>query len=236
MDYAHSMALVKMVLKPFVDHFVKISSAGLENIPRRGPFVLVSNHRSDLDPLIIGSVVPRYVAWIADSFLFNIPFVSQLLKQLGAIPISAQRREQLRAFRRSNEILRAGQPVGIFPEGHNSIVRGAGRALGKFQGGFAELAVTHGTPVLPVTVVPIEEEIRPLKIPRFLTEWLKLPADVAATRQRLVYHRVHVQIGRRIDTARYSGGLCGKAAKGDLARLVSDTRIAIGETFRQAAP
>jgi 1-acyl-sn-glycerol-3-phosphate acyltransferase len=221
-----SMALAKMVLKPVIDHFVKISSAGLENIPRRGPFVLASNHRSDLDPLIIGSVVPRYVAWIADSFLFKIPFVGNILQQLGTIPISTCRREQLHAFRRSHEILRAGQPIGIFPEGHDTIVRGSERILGKFQGGFAELAIRHGIPVLPVTIVPIEEESHPIQIPWFLKDWLQLPEDVAQTRQRLIYRRVHVEIGRRIDTTGYS--------RGTATRLVANTRITIGETFRRA--
>lgn len=228
-----SMAFARMLLKPVVERYVNISSSGIENIPRSGPFVLVSNHRSDLDPLIIGSVVPRYVAWIADAFLFNIPFVSAFLRQLGVIPISKQRGEQLGAFRRSREVLRAGQPVGIFPEGHDTIVGGA-RRLGRFHRGFAELAALSHTPVLPVTVIPLEEEVRPLRVPDFLRAWLKLPEDVAQIRNRLQYRRVHVEIGRRIDTTAYAGGLCGKAPRADLSRLVSDTRVAIGDTYRRA--
>lgn len=223
----HSMALVKLMLRPVVDRLMKISVSGIEYIPRRGPFVLVSNHRSDLDALVIGSVVPRYVAWIADAFLFAIPFVSLILRQLGAIPISAGRREQLRAFRRSREILRAGHAVGIFPEGHDTIVHGSGPKLGRFHGGFAELAVANRTPVLPVTLIPVEEEIQPFNIPEFLKDWLKLPADVAGTCQRLVYRRVHVEIGRCIETADYAD------MRGEKVRLISDTRMMIGETYRQ---
>lgn len=223
-----SMAFLKFLLKPVVDRFVKISVSGIENIPRRGSFVLVSNHRSDLDALVIGSVVPRYVAWIADAFLFRIPFVSLVLRQLGAIPISPGRRLQLCAFRRSQEILRAGHAVGIFPEGHDTIVHGSGRKLGKFHGGFAELAVANQAPVLPVTLMPIEENMRPLNVPVFLKDWLKLPVDVADTCHRLVYSRVHVEIGPRIETSRYA------QMRGDKTRLISDTRLMIGETFRRA--
>ena len=229
-----SMAFARTLLKPLVDHLIQISVSGIENIPRRGPFVLVSNHRSDLDPIIIASVVPRYVAWIADAFLFNIPFVSTVLRQLGAIPISNRRREQLYAFRRSREILRAGQPVGIFPEGHDSIVRGAQLKLGRFHSGFAELAVQGQVPVLPVTVIPLEEDARQIRIPELIKDWLRLPPDVAATRQRIVYSRVHVEIGRRIDTSAYAGGLCAKARKTGLSALVSRTRLAIGRTLYRA--
>lgn len=223
-----STALLRPLLKPIIGRFIKISVSGIENIPRRGSFVLVSNHRSYLDPLVIGSVVPRYVAWIADSFLFNIPFVSLALRQLGTIPISTCPREQLRAFRRSREILRAGHAVGIFPEGHDTIVQGSCLKLGRFHAGFAELAVANKTPVLPVTLIPVEEIIHPFTVPDFLKTWLRLPADVAGTSRRLVYRKVHVEIGRRIDTADYPD------IHSDLPRLVSDTRIAIGDTFRQA--
>lgn len=230
-----SMAFARTLLKPLVDRLIKISVSGIENIPRRGPFVLVSNHRSDLDPVIIASVVPRYIAWVADAFLFNIPLVGTVLHQLGAIPISSRRREQLHAFRRSREILGAGQPVGIFPEGHDSIVRGARLKLGRFHSGFAELALQGHVPVLPVTVIPLEENARQIQIPDFVKAWLHLPQDVAATRQRIVYSRVHVEIGRRIETSPYAGGLCGKARKTGLFELVSRTRIAIGKTLYRAA-
>jgi len=226
-----SMALIRLVIKPIFERFVKITSAGLGNLPQSGPFVLVSNHRSDLDPLVIGSVVPRYVAWVADAFLFNIPVMSGILRHLGAIPISARRQEQLRAFRRSREVLRAGHPVGIFPEGHDTIVRGGDRALGSFHAGFAELAVANRAPVLPVTVIPVEEELRPLAIPAVLKNWLHLPEDVAQAHDRLVYRRVHVEIGRRIDTSAYYGGVCGKAARADITDLIIQTRLAIGESF-----
>lgn len=221
-----SMALVKFLIRPVIDRLMKISVSGIENIPRRGAFVLVSNHRSDLDALVIGSVVPRYVAWIADAFLFSIPLVNLILRQLGAIPISPGRREQLCAFRRSREILRAGHAVGIFPEGHDTIVHGSGPKLGKFHGGFAELAVANRTPVLPVTLIPVEEVIQPFNVPDFLKDWLKLPGDVAGTCQRLVYRRVHVEIGRRIEVADYAD------LRTDKARLISDTRMMIGETYR----
>lgn len=229
-----SMAFARTLLKPLVDRLIKISVSGIENIPRRGPFVLVSNHRSDLDPVIIASVVPRYVAWVADAFLFNIPFVSTALRQLGVIPISHRQGEQLHAFRRSREILRAGQPVGIFPEGHDTIVRGSQLRLGRFHSGFAELAVQGKVPVLPVTVIPLEEDARQIQIPAFIKDWLRLPPDVATTRQRIVYSRVHVEIGRRIETSAYGKGLCGKARKTGVSELVSRTRIAIGETLYRA--
>lgn len=229
----HSMALIKMLVKPILEHFVQISVTGIEHIPRRGPFVLVSNHRSDLDPLVIGSVVPRYVAWIADSFLFNIPIIGMVLRRLGTIPISVCRHEQLKAFRSSRQVLRAGQPVGIFPEGHESIVRGSRRRLGKFHYGFAELASVNKAPIIPVTVIPVEEEIRPLSIPDFVKDWLELPPDVASTHQRLVYRQVHVEIGQRIDTRPHASGVFGAVHKGHLANLVSQTRIAIGNSLRR---
>lgn len=233
---SRTMALLKMLLGPVVGKFVKISAEGLENIPRRGPFVLVSNHRSFMDPIVITAVLPRYVAWVADAFLLNAPLIGSLLHRIGVIPISQERRDQLRAFRQSREIFRAGHAVGIFPEGHDSIVTANHTKVGRFHAGFAELALTNAVPVLPLTVLPVEERAHILTIPRYLRQLLRLPADVTAEQISLTYSKVHIEIGKHIDISPYMTAepIRHRTRNSGVSRLVMHTRLQIGETFRRS--
>lgn len=206
-EYLNTSAIIKSILTPLVRLAMDITVSGRENVPVGTPFILISNHRTDMDPLIIADIVPRYIAWIADSFLFNIPVIGNILASMGTIPISSGRKDQLVAFKNSGTMLNSGGAVGIFPEGHDTILKGASNSLGTFHSGFAEMALRFQAPVLPVTIIAEQEIFHPLVVPDFIKNWLSLPPDVAAVKSRTMYRKVHVKIDPVIPVSPYLSAL-----------------------------
>src|SRR5512143_3170391 len=92
---------------------------GRENVPSTGGVILASNHASYLDPPLVGTGIGRRVNFMAKEELFNRPWKRFVLSNWKAIPV---RREQLdKAVLKSVlERLRAGEVVGLFPEGTRS--------------------------------------------------------------------------------------------------------------------
>lgn len=124
---------------------------GLENIPKQGGLVLVSNHISYWDPVIIGCAVPRLrqVFFMAKAELFKVPLLGYLIRKLGAFPISRGGFDRS-AIRTALGHLTDGEIVGIFPEGTRNKTR---EEMLEPHLGAAMLATRAGVPVLPVAVI-----------------------------------------------------------------------------------
>lgn len=120
---------------------------GPTELPPGEGLILVSNHTSYLDPVIIGCVFNRRVFYMAKAELFQIPGLSWIITKLGAFPVQRQGVDRY-AIRRALELLAAGEVVGIFPEGTRS---STGEVL-KPHLGAALLAAKGGMPLLPVAV------------------------------------------------------------------------------------
>jgi 1-acyl-sn-glycerol-3-phosphate acyltransferase len=124
---------------------------GDERIPRTGPFILVSNHCSNLDPEILGWAVGyrtgRLIHWMAKSEMLRWPVLGWLASQSGVYFV--RRGEGDRAAQRfSLEALAGGRPIAMFPEGTRS--RDGRLKAGK--PGAALLAMRSGAPLLPVGI------------------------------------------------------------------------------------
>lgn len=135
---------------------------GAENLPRSGPFLIAPLHRSDIDFLIVARITRRRLRFIAKSGIFvNRPF-NWLIETLGAFPVnrSATDRE---AFNRCLEVLGAGEPLVIFPEG----TRNSGPTIGPTREGAAYLALRAGVPLVPVGIAGTDRTMpRGKRIPR----------------------------------------------------------------------
>ena len=148
---------------------------GREHIPHKGPVILPANHRSFLDPFVIGCLARRPVYYVAKKELFAHPVVGWLLNRLGAFPIDRGAGDQ-QAMDTARLILERGDCVVVFPEG----TRQRPGPLGSPRRGVGRLALQTGAPVVPVAVPGTEAvrrgwRIRPHRVTLRCGEPLRLP-------------------------------------------------------------
>ena len=122
----------------------RLDVTGKEHIPEDGPFLLIANHQSYLDPILIQAVVPRPMYTMAKSTEFSNPLIGGLLKRLKSFPV---RRFEIdpQAVRIVLRHLEAGRGVGIYVEGERTW---DGR-LRSPRLGTLRLILRAGVPVVP---------------------------------------------------------------------------------------
>jgi len=129
---------------------------GRFHIPRRGGFLLASNHLSYLDPPLLGAACPRRLSFMAQTNLFDDALLGAFMRGVHVIPL--QRGEgDVAAVREAVRRLRRGEAVAIFPEGGRQF---SGK-LGTAKGGVGLLAVMAHVPVIPVLVHGTFEALPP---------------------------------------------------------------------------
>ena len=124
---------------------------GIEHLPRTGPFIVVANHCSNLDPLMMGWAtghqIGRVVHFMAKIEMRGWPIIGWLATQAGVYFV--RRGEGDRAAQRfSLETLAAGEPIAMFPEG----TRSRNGRLKEGKGGAALIAMRSGAPLVPAAV------------------------------------------------------------------------------------
>jgi len=124
---------------------------GDEHIPVSGAAILVCNHVSFIDPVLMMAASPRPIRFIMDHQIFRIPLLGWFFKLAKAIPIASQRDNPViyeQAFKRAREVLDDGELLCIFPEG--TITRNG--ELGEFKGGVMKLLESNPVPVVPLAL------------------------------------------------------------------------------------
>jgi len=119
----------------------------MENIPRRGSFIIVSNHISYLDPIAVGAFIPKKLNYIAKKELYKNKIFGWYLRKLRTIPVD----KDTSAYGGMKEVIRKiqkGTPIVIFPEG----TRGNGDSFLEPETGAAYLALKFNLPVVPAYV------------------------------------------------------------------------------------
>jgi 1-acyl-sn-glycerol-3-phosphate acyltransferase len=127
----------------------RIRTTGRENIPDAGPAVLVCNHVSFIDALVVGGSIQRPVRFVVWYKIFEIPFMNFLFKNAKAIPIASASEDAAlldRAFEQIDEELADGNIVCIFPEG--GITRDG--EIQSFRSGIEKIIERRPVPVIPV--------------------------------------------------------------------------------------
>jgi 1-acyl-sn-glycerol-3-phosphate acyltransferase len=127
--------------------------SGKGHVPVEGPVLLVSNHQSNLDPVLVGIACPRQLKYLARQGLFFWPF-SLWIRSLGAVPIDRER-GALSGIRTTLELLKRQNAVLVFPEGS----RTADGKLDVMLPGFSLLARRSGATIVPVGIVGAYEAL-----------------------------------------------------------------------------
>ena len=124
---------------------------GDEHIPVSGAAILVCNHVSFIDAVLLMAASPRPIRFIMDHRIFATPLLGTLFRLGKAIPIAPQREDAAayeRAFAEARAVLEDGELLCIFPEG--GITRDG--SLGEFKGGVMKILQTHPVPVVPMAL------------------------------------------------------------------------------------
>ncbi len=143
--------LVRFIIWILIHSFYRLRKYGVENIPRNGPCVLVCNHVSFVDALVIMAACPRPIRFVMHHQIFKWPVLSFVFREVRAIPIASARDDKAlmeRAFEQVAETLEARQIVAIFPEGR---ITDHGE-LNPFKPGISRILKTTPVPVVPMAL------------------------------------------------------------------------------------
>lgn len=126
---------------------VRLEVRGRENVPRTGPVVICCNHLHNFDPIIVGSVIPRPILFMAKKELFPVPVIGGFISFFGAFPVDRGTADRA-ALRYAVHAVEDGFGLLMFPEGTRSVSGQIERVLS----GAAFVALRTGAPVLPVAI------------------------------------------------------------------------------------
>jgi len=139
-------------LRPFVRFgariYWRIQLEGIQHIPTDGPLIIVPNHVTYADPVLVCLPIHLRVHFMAWDALFEVPGLSWVIRRLRAFPVQLESADP-RSTREAVRLLQTGQSLMIFPEG----ARSPDGRLQRFRSGAFRLASSLQVPVLPVTIL-----------------------------------------------------------------------------------
>lgn len=139
--------VVRALLHGFGIVWFRLRIEGREHLPADGPFVLAPVHRSNLDFALVSAVTTRRMRYMGKDSLWRSRALGWFISALGAFPVrrgSADRE----ALRTTLDVIAAGEPVVLFPEG----TRKSGPVVGSIFDGAAYVAGRAGVPIVPVGI------------------------------------------------------------------------------------
>jgi 1-acyl-sn-glycerol-3-phosphate acyltransferase len=137
---------------------IKVKVQNPENLPDDGQYLLVSNHRSVIDPLIIELALrdtKLFGLWVSKKELYYSPFFGLFVRNAGSILLDREKAQMSGFFAEIKKGVQEGHSIYIFPEG----TRSKSSALGKFKEGSRIIAMKNRLPILPVYIEQNADEI-----------------------------------------------------------------------------
>ncbi|MCM8781236.1 MAG: 1-acyl-sn-glycerol-3-phosphate acyltransferase [Candidatus Omnitrophica bacterium] len=153
--------------------FFRLKVEGIHNLPCKTNFIVVANHTSFLDPLVIAAAIPKKIHCIVSRTLFRIPLLKWALQRLEVVPTGSSSEEAI-ALLNENKI------VGLFPEGRCSR---DGR-LREFRRGVALLGFKTGLPIVPCAILGTYQALPvQAKIPKLFSIKVKIGKPIVLLKE-----------------------------------------------------
>ncbi|MGH7927299.1 MAG: MFS transporter, partial [Candidatus Binatia bacterium] len=157
-------ASLRFILWLLTHTLYRIRVAGEENIPLRGPALLVSNHVSFVDAILIGASMPRFIRFMLHREYYDNRWLNWFFRLMKSIPVvTTSRRGIVDSLRRARQEIDAGQVVCIFAEG---AISRTGHLL-PFRRGFEKIVEGSNVPIIPVHLDQVWGSIFSFKDGRF---------------------------------------------------------------------
>lgn len=200
-----------------------------DRIPQDASLLIVSNHRSFMDALILMAALNSPIHFACHHYMGQVPILREIVTgQLGCFPLAANPQSQQSFFMQSQQLLNNKQLVGVFPEGAEPMIKfSKPHQVGEFRRGFAHLGLRSAVSdlaVLPIAIASLEE----VSTAAFPVRLLSLfdPSEPlfhqSGWHPLVIYRRVAILIGRPYwITSQHQHQYHGKQAKSVVAELTT---------------
>ena len=162
-------AFGRLVLVILTNTLYRIKVIGRNNVPMKGGALLVCNHLSFVDALLVIASTERPIRFILYKGIYDLPGVKPLAKMMGVIPISSGQRprEMIKSLRAASAAIQNGELVCIFAEGQITRI---GHML-PFRRGFERIMQDVNAPIIPVCLDGVWGSIFSFADGKFLWKW-----------------------------------------------------------------
>jgi 1-acyl-sn-glycerol-3-phosphate acyltransferase len=199
---------VKLFFAPLVRIYLRLRVRGSERVPLSGATIVVANHASFLDPIVLGSACPRKIHFIVLQAMYDWWRLRWFYWGMQTIPVRAEEGDP-RAIRLALSRLKRGQVVGLFPEG----ARSGDGVMREGKTGVALLAALSGAPVVPCFIQGAFESLppggrfpRPARVSVSFGEAVRFQRGEGAKRDRVALERFSTRLLAEIVRLREEAG------------------------------
>lgn len=185
---------------PWVSLALRVHVDGADNIPDECGALLVCNHRSMLDPLVLMTEVDRFMHFIAGAQGSVLPMLKTFYRMTGTVrPSGKDGRRAATGLDEAARLLDAGELVCVFPEGIDSLMRpDMTSQVSYFRTGFARVALDAGVPIIPAAIIPTDEIKLPPIAEQVVESYEQHTSVKRAPFKYLLYKKVLLRIGSPI--------------------------------------